>query len=414
MNRTGSGGSMTLSNACQLKLAANTGGQTGSNFPLNFTSVSLGGTSTVEYNGSNAVTQTIYGGATYGNLGLINGSGSGVAAKITIANITVNGNLGVYSNSVLTPGAAYTVGGTGTLLGSGEAEVTRISGTPDFNNQYTISNKSISTMTIDYNATGAQTVNALSYYNLAISGARTTSSVTLTPGNINISGNLIPTATFTSGNYIVTGNTVNFTSSGAQNIPGFTFLNLTISGGGAKTATGVININGAFTLSSTVLTTTSANLLVFADNATTSGAALNAYVNGPVRKVGNDAFTFPVGKSGTGYMSIGISAPASATDAFTAEYMRASASSIGSSITAPGLFRVSNCDYWNLDRTTGSSSVNVTLSWNGYSNCNAAAYVTDINSLTVAHFNGTSWDSQGKNLTTGNVSSDTITRNGAS
>jgi hypothetical protein len=414
MNRTGAGGTMTVSNGCSLKMAGNTGGQTGSNFPTNFTSVSLGATSTVEYNGLNSVTQTIYAGVTYGNLSLTNGSGSGAATKNTAANITVNGNLGIYSNSVLSPGAAYTVGGSGTLSGSGEAEVTRTTGTPDFNNQYTITNKSISTMTIDYNATAAQTVNALSYYNLSISGARTTTSVTLTSGTINISGSLIPTATFTSGGYIVTGNTVNFTSSGAQNIPGFTFNNLTVSGGGTKTATGAITVNGAFTLSSTVLTTTSVNLLTLADNATTSGASLTAYVNGPVKKIGNDAFTFPVGKSGTGYMAIGISAPGNTTDAFTAEYMRASATSLGSNITASGLFRVSNCDYWNLNRVTGSSTVDVTLSWNGYTNCNAAAYVTDINTLTVAHFNGTSWDSHGKNSTTGTASSGTITRNGVS
>jgi hypothetical protein len=413
LNRTSAGGILTVGTGCTLKLANNTGGQTGSNFPLNFSSMSVNSNSTIEYNGSNAITQTVYAGVNYGNLTLTNGSGSGSAIKNTTANLTVNGNLAVNSNVILNPGASNTIGGTGTLTGSGTAQVTRTTLTADFNNQYTISNKTLSSLTVDYSATGAQTVNALNYYNLSISGARTTNNVTLSAGTINISGSFNPSASFTSGNYITTGNTVDFNSSSAQNIPAFSFNNLTVSGGGAKTATGVINVNNAFTLSSTILTTTSTNLLVINDNATVSGAALNAYVNGPVKKIGNDAFSFPVGKAGAGYMPVSISAPSSTTDAFTGEYMRSSATALGT-ISASGLYRVSNCDYWNLNRVNGSSSVNVTLSWNGYTNCNIAAYVNNLSALTVAHFNGVNWDSYGVNASTGNASSGTITRNAVS
>ena len=414
MNRSASGGTFSLAAATRIKLAAASGGQTGSNFPLNFTTVTLNATSTVEYHGSNAVTQTIFASPTYGHLTLTNGSGSGSASKITSANITVNGSLTLNSGTVLTPAAANTVGGTGTLTGSGTAQVTRTTATADFNTQYSISNKTLTNLTVDYSATSVQSVNALNYFNLIISGARTTNSVTLAnSGTIGISGTFTPSATFTSGNYVITGSTVDFNGSSAQNIPAFTFNNLTVSNS-AKTATGVINVNSAFTLgTNVVLTTTSANLLNIADNGTASGATYTAYVNGPVRKTGNDAFTFPVGKSGTGYMYIGISAPGSVTDAFTAEFMRSSGTALGS-ITASGLYRVSNCDYWNLDRTTGSSNVNVTLSWNGYSNCNAAAFVTQISSLTVAHFNGTSWDTHGQSSTSGNTSSGSVTRNNVS
>jgi hypothetical protein len=410
LNRTASGGSLTVSNGCTLKLASNTGGQAGSNFPLNFSTISLGASSTVEYDGLNSITQTIYAGATYGHLTLTNGSGTGSATKTTSANITVNGNLTLNSLSVLNPGAAFTVGGSGTLTGSGTAKVTRTAATADFNTQYPISSKVLSSMTVDYAASAAQTVTAQNYYHLIFSGSRTTNSITLAnSGTIGISGTFTPSASFTSGNYILTGSTVNFNGSGAQDIPAFTFNNLTVSNS-PKTATGVVNVNAAFTLNSSVLTTTAANLLVLKDNATATGASFTAYVNGPVQKVGNDAFSFPVGISESGHMPISISAPSLVTDAFTAAYIRSSATALGS-ISSPGLIRVSNCNYWDLDRTSGSSSVNVTLSWNGYSNCNIAAYINDLASLTVAHFNGTTWDSHGKNSSTGTVSSGTITRN---
>jgi hypothetical protein len=101
------------------------------------------------------------------------------------------------------------------------------------------------------------------------------------------------------------------------------------------------------------------------------------------------------------------------TDAFTAEYMRASGTALGP-ITAPGLYRVSNCEYWNIDRTAGSSDVDLTLTWNGLSNCNAAAYVNNLASLVITHFNGTSWNSYGASSFTGNASAGSVTWNSVS
>ncbi|MEI9944975.1 MAG: G8 domain-containing protein [Chitinophagaceae bacterium] len=234
--------------------------------------------------------------------------------------------------------------------------------------------------------------------------------------NINIGHDWINNGTFTQGTAIVT-----FDGAVNQVIKGSTattFYNLTISkpSGGGVTLNKPTTIQGAGTFTAGIVTSTTTNLLIFNDNATTSGANNNtvpSFVSGPVRKTGNDAFTFPVGKTGAGYKLCGISAPASATDAFTAELMRTSATSLGP-ITASGLKRVSACEYWQLDRTTGTSTVNVTLSWNSYSNCNANAYVTELGTLTVAHFNGTSWDTHAATSYTGSLAAGTVTRNGVS
>lgn len=85
--------------------------------------------------------------------------------------------------------------------------------------------------TIDFNGTGAQDVPAFSYNNLTFSGARTTNSVTLaSSGTIGVAGVFSPSATFTSGGYSITGSTVDFNGTLAQTIPAFNYYNLTISG----------------------------------------------------------------------------------------------------------------------------------------------------------------------------------------
>jgi Secretion system C-terminal sorting domain len=184
---------------------------------------------------------------------------------------------------------------------------------------------------------------------------------------------------------------------------------------GSVTLSQPMTVTGAFILTAGNLTTTLTNLLTLNDNAVASGGNFSParYVDGPVQKIGDDAFLFPVGKSGI-YAPVEISAPTAITDAFRAEYIRGSGTALGP-VTAPGLVRVSNCEYWDLERITGTATVNVTLSWSNQSPCNAAVYVDDLATLTVAHFNGSTWDSHGNSGgMTGNVLNGTVTRNGVS
>lgn len=98
-NRSAAGGSFLLNSTATLKLAASTGGQTGSNFPLNFSTVTLASVSTVEYNSAGGVNQTIYATPTYGHLTLSQGSGAGGTTKTAGAGLTVAGNFLINTNA---------------------------------------------------------------------------------------------------------------------------------------------------------------------------------------------------------------------------------------------------------------------------------------------------------------------------
>lgn len=157
-------------------------------------------------------------------------------------------------------------------------------------------------------------------------------------------------------------------------------------------------VTGTLQLDNGILFSSMTNLLTINDDATaTAGSYAPArYVEGPIRKVGNDAFTFPVGKLGV-YAPASISAPAATNAEYRAEYFRSSPPN-RTNITAPGLVKVSLCEYWDIEEVgPGSPVVNVSLSWSGLSPCNAAAYVNDLAYLTVAHFDGVNWNSHDNN-----------------
>lgn len=154
------------------------------------------------------------------------------------------------------------------------------------------------------------------------------------------------------------------------------------------------------------IVTTQSNFLGLAHNGKLSNTISNTiHVNGFFRKIGNTAFTFPVG-NGSLYAPIAISAPGNTTDHFTGSYYQADPSSASYNRTSKDLTltNVSSCEYWIMDRTNGTSNVNVTLSWDTRS-CG----VTDLSKLRVSRWDGTQWKDHDNNATTGNTTSGTIT-----
>jgi hypothetical protein len=133
----------------------------------------------------------------------------------------------------------------------------------------------------------------------------------------------------------------------------------------------------------------------------------NRYINGCVRKIGNTAFTFPIGEVNV-YAPIAISEAeggGAAGDFFDAcyNYYNPSLDLYNTNSLGTGVHHVSSSEYWTLERT-GTNNVKVTLSWDARSNG-----VTNLVDLIVAHWDGAKWENKGNTATTGTIDAGTIT-----
>jgi len=215
-------------------------------------------------------------------------------------------------------------------------------------------------------------------------------------------GNFVNNGTYTMGTEnVVFSGTINGSILGSSNND---FYNLTVnnSNGVTQSGTGYVAINNSLTFT-TGLYNTGSNYLIINDNATVNGNSSGKYINGNCRKVGNDAFVFPLGNNGK-YAPIAMSAPSNTTDNFTASYFYTNPNPLYNvNLFDPTLSNVSNLEYWTLDRTGGVSDVSVTLYWDNTSG------VSNLNDLRVARWNGVLWSNEGNTATSGNSSSGTIT-----
>ncbi len=167
-----------------------------------------------------------------------NTNSQALTGTFSIPSVTVAGAaVTLTSNNTLTVGTALI--GSGGLIQTASSTL-NIGGTSGIT---TLTATAVGN-TVNYNGTGAQTVRAVNYYNLTISGARAgANNVTLAAGTIGVANTFSPTATFGTGGYVTAGNTVNFNGAGAQTIPAFNYNNLSTSNGGTKTSGGAITVS---------------------------------------------------------------------------------------------------------------------------------------------------------------------------
>ncbi len=302
---TGNGtGTLNVANGATLQIGA--GAANTETFPTLFTTanISLGATSTVNYNSTSAMTVagsvTSVGPSTYGHLTL-----SGNSVKTASAAITIAGNLTVNAGTFADGGNQITGNGSGTLqvaagatlqIGAGTATITT------FPTLFITTNITLgATSTVIYNSTGAMAVagsvssiGPATYGHLTLSGnsTKTAASAITVAGNltinagtfadggntITVNGNVTNNATHSgAGNIILTGGSGAHAISGTTSTFGTLILNDATYGGtmtGSGTTTigtltvtaGTLTLN-AFTTSLSVTTTNVTGTLTF-NNAT--------------------------------------------------------------------------------------------------------------------------------------------------
>lgn len=158
--------------------------------------------------------------------------------------------------------------------------------------------------------------------------------------------------------------------------------------------------------------------LVFLDNATmfySNSTWMTLVVTTTVIKIGNEAFSFPVGYvalSGQRYSRpVSISAPAVATDEFSVQYTNANSNALyPHALRDPSILTLSQCEYWTINRT-GVSSVYVTPSF--WSTATPACTVVAPNDLVVCRWTGATWFNHGQSSNTFTSGNGTVTSSSA-
>lgn len=169
-----------------------------------------------------------------------------------------------------------------------------------------------------------------------------------------------------------------------------------------------VGINDAAQFISGNIINDTASLLTFKAGSVASGASDSSHVEGVVAKIGNVAFTFPIGKNNK-YAPLGISAPSNSADEFTAAYFEASphVSGYDSSMKDVSIDHISQNEYWICDRTAGTSDVAVILGWDS----SRSGIVNNLGDLLVCRWDGTSWKNEGQGSNTGSFANGTVTSN---
>jgi len=145
--------------------------------------------------------------------------------------------------------------------------------------------------------------------------------------------------------------------------------------------------------------------IVFLDESSTRDGSYKSFIEGTVRKIGNNDFTFPLGNLGM-YAPISISPSGADTDEFVASYSHENPDSAGYNTSSfqSSLVNISSCEYWLLNREVGTANARVSLSYEDVHSCE----VIEPWNLHVARWNGTQWIDHGANSYEGDTDEGTV------
>ena len=206
-------------------------------------------------------------------------------------NPNVAGTMTVNANAIFSPAADVVINNAasqGTITGSGTVRVTRTATTPDYLSQYKFTTNTLANLTVDYNSTGSQSISAINYGGLTISGARGSSNVTFPDGGtVGVAGIFNPSATFSTGGYLTANNTFVYNGSALQAAPAFRHAYLTISNAAGVSMSGDVIVDSTLTLTSGTFTV-GANTLTL-NGGPISGTSTNLSAGGTSSLVFNSS-----------------------------------------------------------------------------------------------------------------------------
>ncbi len=163
----------------------------------------------------------------------------------------------------------------------------------------------------------------------------------------------------------------------------FAFTNIVLSNEAGFTLEEDLVIEDHLSLVKGNLVTDAASILILEEGATISGGSAEAFVDGPMIKLGATSvpFEFPVGDNGV-YAPIEISRVMDSNSEIKAEFL-ADPPPWGNITIDPDLDNVLESQRWKLDRNAASGEFEVTLNWNNATELG----ITNPDSMVVASLN---------------------------
>ena len=326
-----------------------------STFGISFSSAG-NGSSTL----ANGKTITIGSGGFTGTLLIKNFTQTGSTAQslsltgvLNIANSTFNGSFTSSSSSILLSGcnfnnqASFTKTGTANDFSAGGNY---------FANTTTFTNSSSTTAKIRLAATSGDSFGGDVTFNTSnglIEVAYTDTSEF--HGDVSINNSKV-TFNNSSGFLMFTGATSQQIDGSADYKIGKLIVNKTTNG---VTLERAVTIDSILTFTNGIIYTDTINLVTLKAGSICNGASSLSYVEGPIKKIGNTSFIFPVGKSHRiGFIE--MSSPSNITDSYIAEYFTG-IQNIGDR-TEENIGNLSGCGFWFFKQKTGSSSLKLKFS----------------------------------------------------
>jgi hypothetical protein len=377
--------------ACGNNLAGNLNSFSGD---INFTAPTISIRQTT-VSGNSIITSTgttTCGDAVTPSLNFFNGTTTINSANLTMRNNEINGVSNISAQSFLFQDNIFN--GVSNMTKTNGATANTTNGGNVFNDDVTFTHNGSGQWSLGSSPSGDDYNGDVTYLRMNSGTLSMASTNTSTfAGNISTVGSssnpLI--ATVLTGVAELDGNANQIISGDIARSPLFGRMRINKTGGDVTLAV-PINISNDINLTSGILNTDATNLLIVNNAATRTGGSDASHVNGPMRKVGTNAFEFPVGKGGF-WRPISITGPGVVTDHFTAEFFNSDPDAVDAVDPAPmdaPIENISDCEFWILDRTNGTSNVSVTLSYRPYG-ANGCSGVTDLANLTIARWDGAAW-----------------------